>query len=704
MGVSFLAPAFFGAFAALIIPILVHLTHRSRREVVRFPSLQFLDQVPYRAVRRQRIRHWVLFLARCLALVLLALAFARPLLDRVGGAGGAGAGGTETVLLVDRSYSMGYGDHWQRALAAARAITDAVGPEDRASIVTFAEDASLAVDGTSDPTILRLVLDSLTPGAGRTRFAPALQVARQILDQSRLPTREVVLISDFQNQGWERSADVSLPPGAGFRTVDLSVTDPTNVLLSEARIQRGERGGREEVFVLARVVNQGDTPVRGLPVELEVDGTPVNRQVANIEPRSAATVRFGPIAQPSAVARATVRSAADSLPMDNSFHFVLPPRPTISILIVDGAGRGNRGTLYLRQALRISHEPAFLVESKRANQLRAEDLSERASVILNDSPFPGGAAGRALIDFVREGGGLLTVLGRRSALESWPAEARELLPGTWGAPVDRLRTQGVALGTIEYGHPVFALFNRPESGDLSAPRFYRYRPVQLDSTGIVLARFSDGSVAAAERTYGKGKTLLWTSALDNVWNDFPIQPVYLPLIHQMARHLSGRRVDPPFYEAGQILDLSHYADRLGAEDGADPLEIVVETPAGERVSKSTGGEDRFLPLDDPGFYAIRPAGRRITAYPVAVNADRAESDLNALDPEEFSAAVTASADSEEREAVALASLTPEERERRQGLWWYMLLIVLVLLVAESVAANRLPFLARTERPQEAPGG
>jgi hypothetical protein len=704
MGLSFLAPAFFAALAALAIPILVHLTHRSRREVVRFPSLRFLDQVPYRAVRRQRIRHWALFLARCLALVLLALAFARPLLDRVGRAGGAGTGGTETVLLLDRSYSMGYGDHWQRAVAAARAVTDAIGPEDRASIVTFGEDASLSVEGTSDPTLLRLALDSLTPGAGRTRFAPALQVARQILDQSRLPNRDVVLISDFQDQGWERSTDVSLPPGAAFRTVDLSVTEPINVLLSNARIQRGERGGREEVFVLARVVNQGDAPVRGLPVDLEVDGTPVNRQVASVEPRSAATVRFGPIAQPSAVARATVRSAVDSLPLDNAFHFVLPPRPTISILIVEGAGRGSRSALYLRQALRISHEPAFLVESKLANQLRPGDLSGRAIVILNDCPFPSGAAGRALIEFVRDGGGLLTVLGSKSAMSSWPAEARDLLPGTWGAPVDRLRTQGVALGTIEYAHPVFAIFTSPESGDLSAPRFYRYRPVQLDSLGTVLARFSDGSVAAAERMFGKGKTLLWTSALDNLWNDFPIQPVYLPLIHQMARHLSGRRVDPPFFGAGQILDLSNYADRLGAGDEAAPLEIVVETPSGERVSKSTGGEDRFLLLDEPGFYAIRPAGRRITAYPIAVNADRAESDLNALDPEEFSAAVTASVDTEEREAIALAALTPEERERRQGLWWYMLVIALVVLVAESIASNRLPFIAPTERPQEASRG
>ncbi|TFG53271.1 MAG: hypothetical protein E4H37_03635, partial [Gemmatimonadales bacterium] len=114
MGLSFLAPAFLAALAALAIPVLVHLTHRSRKEVVRFPSLRFLDQVPYRAVRRQRIRHWALFAARCLALVLLALAFARPLLDRLRGTGAADARSTEHVILLDRSYSMGYGSHWQR--------------------------------------------------------------------------------------------------------------------------------------------------------------------------------------------------------------------------------------------------------------------------------------------------------------------------------------------------------------------------------------------------------------------------------------------------------------------------------------------------------------------------------------------------------------------------------------------------------------
>ncbi|MDH3479884.1 MAG: BatA domain-containing protein, partial [Gemmatimonadota bacterium] len=109
MNLMFLAPLFLAGAAAIAIPILVHLTHRERRETVKFPSLMFLRRVPFRTVRRQRIRHWPLLLLRVAAIALVATAFARPLWDR-GTIGPATLGSArEVVVLLDRSYSMGYG-------------------------------------------------------------------------------------------------------------------------------------------------------------------------------------------------------------------------------------------------------------------------------------------------------------------------------------------------------------------------------------------------------------------------------------------------------------------------------------------------------------------------------------------------------------------------------------------------------------------
>ena len=75
---AFLAPLLLLGLAALAVPVLIHLTHRERGQVISFPSLMFLERVPYRSMRRQKIRNWPLFLLRCAAVILLILAFARP--------------------------------------------------------------------------------------------------------------------------------------------------------------------------------------------------------------------------------------------------------------------------------------------------------------------------------------------------------------------------------------------------------------------------------------------------------------------------------------------------------------------------------------------------------------------------------------------------------------------------------------------------
>src|SRR5215207_10195887 len=111
---SFLTPLFLLGLAGLAVPVIIHLIQRERKNVVEFPSLMFLRRIPYQSVQRRRIRHWMLLLMRLGALALIALAFARPFLRRTDPAAAGATGAREVVILVDQSYSMGYGDRWQR--------------------------------------------------------------------------------------------------------------------------------------------------------------------------------------------------------------------------------------------------------------------------------------------------------------------------------------------------------------------------------------------------------------------------------------------------------------------------------------------------------------------------------------------------------------------------------------------------------------
>src|SRR5437588_1164582 len=98
---SFLAPFFLAGLTALGVPLIIHLINRERREVVPFPSLMFLQRIPYRSVRRQKLRHILLLTLRCLALAILVMAFARPFIRRDTPLRASGAGARELVVLVD---------------------------------------------------------------------------------------------------------------------------------------------------------------------------------------------------------------------------------------------------------------------------------------------------------------------------------------------------------------------------------------------------------------------------------------------------------------------------------------------------------------------------------------------------------------------------------------------------------------------------
>ncbi len=690
MSISFLAPLFLAGLAALAIPLIVHLTHSARKTVVKFPSLMFVRQIPFRSVRRQHIQHWFLFLLRSAAVILLVTAFARPFLDSSSEAAVALSRAREVVILLDRSYSMGYADRWERAVEVAQSAIATLGTDDRATLVLFSERAESASQRTADRAALKAALARAELGSGGTRYAPALQVAREIVERSDRPHSEVILISDFQQVGWDSGEDARLPAGTKLTLEDLSDPGADNVAVADVMIERSRWSGGERAQVAARIVNLGDDPIEGLEVVLDLEGIGSQAAAVDLGPGSAITVQFSPVSIPGRATLGSVRIASDGLIADDAFNFVVTPHPPISVTLVDPTGRGEPN-LYLRRVLGIGTDPAFDVSVRRASQLSAADLALSDVVILNDVPPPSGASGRALRDFVAAGGGLFVTLGRRTAPSAWEALGEELLPGRFSAPVDRSADGGTTLGSLNREHRIFEIFETPRSGDFTAARFFRYRPIQPAVGTIVLARFDDGTVALAERRVEEGTVLVFGSDLENFWNDAVLQPVFLPFVHRILMHLADYSPADPWFSVGDVVDVASMEEfsLLGGVDGA---EWIIEDPTGVRSVLRFKNAAAYLELSKPGFYTIRRASGASGTGPMvslAVNLEVAESDLAIIDPAELASAVMSGGGADDGlSAARLAELlTPAERERRQGFWWYLLVVAALLLLADTIVSN-----------------
>jgi hypothetical protein len=693
MGLTFLTPLFALGALALAVPILVHLVHKERKETTPFPSLMFLRRTPYQHSRRQRIRDWLLFLLRAFAVLLVVAAFARPVLQRAFAAATPQVGGREVVVLLDQSFSMREGDRWTRAQAAARSTIDGIGSEDRATVILFDDGARAAGEATNDRLPLRAAVDSARPTDAATRYAPAFTLARRILGGTRLPQRELVVITDFQRSGWDLTEEARMPAGTDVKPVDVGGTATSDRAVRSVELRRDLGQATERIAVSARISNVGPA-VRGLEARLEVNGRTVETSRIDLGADAGGLVTFPAVPIPEAPQRAAVRLAPDALPGDDVYHFVLERSPSIPVLLVGDATPGSERSLYLQRALEIGDRPSFDLTVRRVTQLSPNDFAGRRLVVVNDAPYPTGEEGRRLERFVRGGGGLIVAQGEVMAPGTWPGLGNGLLPAQIGPLTDRISGQGAVLGFVDRSHPALALFGSARSGDLSAARFFRYRPIPTDSG--VLARFDDGSVALAEHRVGRGRVLVWASSFDGYWNDLPRQPVFLPFVHQLARYAAAYRATRSVYEVGEAVDLASVVrdEPSAGREAADTTAVAREahvavSPGGSRLRiGGEGGLGALVPRE-AGVYEVRRAGRpgerpRL----VAVNVPARELEFARFDPTRLTNLVVPEpgaagpADAAEPPDVA-------EQEREQSLWWYLLLIVTTLLVAESILADRL---------------
>jgi len=676
---AFLSPLVLLGLGALAIPVLVHLIQRERKRVVEFPSLMFVRRIPYQSVRRRRIRHWALLMLRAGAVALIVLAFARPFLRENAAATAVTGGAKEVVILLDQSASMGYGDHWQKARDAARSVVRGLGRDDKATLVLFSRNAEENMRATADRSRLEAAINAAKVGSGATRYGPALKLAESILSRSTMKRREAVLISDFQKTGWSGSEDAKFPEGMTLTTTSVASPTTTNLSVPSVSFGRASFSGQERVTVTAGLSNKGEAALKDVPVVLSIDGHDIETTRATIAPRASSSVTFSAFTLAGPNVRGSIRAGSDPLPADNAFYFVLTPSEPVSIVIVDALDRSD-ASLFLAKALAIGTTPTFHVDVTSASRVVPATFDKRSVVVLNDTPFPPGASG-ALKRFVEHGGGLLVVAGERTTL---PSNETELFPGHLTGAVDRTSGRSGSLGYLDYSHPVFEVFKAPRSGDFSAAHMFRYRALDTGPTDRVLARFDDGRAAAVEKKVGLGRVIVWTSTLDDTSTDIAVKPVFLPLVHQLVRYLAHYEAASSGFTVGQVLDLSARARTRAAR--------IIVSPSGERTTQGALGEgtEGLLELNDQGIYEIRGTGANAgRPETIAVNLDPVESDLAPLDPSALVASVTGHATSVDAQPATPQEITREDAERRQSLWWYLLLCGLGLLAIETIISNRL---------------
>jgi hypothetical protein len=210
-----------------------------------------------------------------------------------------------------------------------------------------------------------------------------------------------------------------------------------------------------------------------------------------------------------------------------------------------------------------------------------------------------------------------------------------------------------------------------------------------------------GRPLLCEKSFGKGRVVLFTSTADRDWTNFPIRPVFLPWVHLLVAYLAQ---DPAgqqaFNETGGLV-------RLPLRDIDPTKPPLVKKPGGGVATLVRGAEGSgvflFNETEEPGVYTvITPEQKKIAEF--AVNLDSYESDLTYLDDvlaadatgsERVSLVEDGLKDLMKRPVVTFVADPAKVADvgagagRGRGLWDWFLVIVLLIGLFEPWLANRI---------------
>lgn len=661
---TFLNWALLGGALALAIPIIIHLFHKSRFQVVKWGAMHLLQSVMRTNQRRIRIEQLILLAIRCAIPLLLALCMARPVWK--GFQTLIGDAKTSTIILLDNSYSMEMGrtgtTNFTLARDEAARLLNELKPGSDAQVVLMGEGgAPLLDEPTYDIARLNQALGKLNAGYGAATVPAALDYAANLFGRMRESNRQLILFTDFQRLSFEATEDkllgqmidrlksLPMPPHITFWDIGAEARD--NVAIESLDFSRLMVGVGQRLQIRANLRNFGDNKYPDLRIYFKVDGQEKAASQINLGAREEGQVLFTHIFDQPGSHVIELYADADPLKADNIYLASIPVRDRLPLLLVNGAPSGEalKGeTDFAEIALqpygagRVELADLIKTATIKPEELNAQRLVEQAVVVLANVRRLNDDQVKALEDFVKNGGGLMIFPGDKVEVPWYNSallkDGKGLLPLAFGPLAgDPKGTSSVSVVGQRFDNPALEIFNDPRNGSLSDAQIKAWFRLQergqtVSTTDTVtLARLDSGDPFLAEKAYGEGRVILSSVPCDADWSNLPLRPFYLPLMQRLSVYLASTVFPPRNLDVGRplisFLDGSTAGKRasLTRPDGS-----ITELPI---VKKGERGVVEYPKTQQPGLYTVTPPGGAPVHY--VVNASRKESDLARLTDQEI---------------------------------------------------------------------
>ena len=628
------------------------------------------------------------------------------------------------IFLLDTSYSMKYRHENKTRLEYARdAIREHLGRFPASSRVAISgieadEDIIFQADLAGAGARLDTLEPTAVPDSLNRRLKAAMQA--QIDDRKRVQeeagtggssdlfAREIYIFSDFSKVAWQEPDESGIADllkqldWLQVYLVDVSVPQPINTAVSRLRLsEQTTVAGRDLLLSMDITSTVGSVGTPTVETWL-TDQTGVAArfgapQIVNLQNGTAQVQTAVRASGDQNFIEGFVRlTSEDPLPDDNVRYFSCGIRPRPRLLLISDRLEESQYFKHVfvpaeLEKLGTSSCKCVSVVTAQVNQ---QTLSDYDAVFLVNCARPEESLWNTLKNFAEAGGGIFVVAGSdRIDPFAWNVDsAKALLPAV---PIRSVpfRNEPGRLRIANTQHPLTKDFISLEgaSAELGAVVFDRRWAVESAPEASVLLAYigTNDLPALLERNVGKGKCLLFTSAMDNLrdggsqWNNFVTSWSFVMLADKLLQHVTGANDLKRNFLAGEAINLMVPVSRRFEQ-------FLLQRPGGRQTRDTLPADQPSVLLTDavePGHYRLKPfESRSVFQAAFAVNFNDAETDLTRITDDSLFQML-----GQERVSIVhnVGELQRAVRAGRLGVELFPFLMGLLILVfcAEHLMAN-----------------
>ena len=678
---NFLSPGLLFGLLAASIPILIHLLNLRKLKKIDFSTLHFLKLIEKQKVRRVKLIQWLLMALRVLIIAMLVLGFSRPVIQDVRIPGFTSASKTSAVIVIDDSFSMevvdGRGSYFNQVKNGVNLILSGLKEGDDVSILFTSESYPELATPSADFLNLKKIISQGEPGFKTGMLNSAIIKAASIIGESENLNKELYIFSDFQKStlGNEKEfTDVSalLDSRVKTRLFNFNSKEVVNSAVTGVKVNNQVFEPGKDISVTATIRNFSEDDVNNGLVSLFVNGERGAQKSYNLAAGKITDVTLSARVEKPGFSEIRVEIDEDDLKADNSrFASIYLPYEFKVVLL------GKASDLkFINAAIEAgSFAGNMQIIRKEISQTGSLDFNEVNLVIVSGA---GGGDLSKLKNYVKQGGGIMLFPGENTTL----AEFSTLLSSFGVVAPAELKKDAKALPgkftSIRFEHPLLReIFQTQYGNSVESPELFTYFRIPSGS-GTDIISLSDGGSFLKETRFGKGKVVTSAAAAVIPSGNFPVIPIFAPLIYRSLFYLASQE------PAGEESLIGEQILIPGKKTGGGSIELAAPGETGYvlQTSANNGGVV-FDQTVRPGVYKFTRDGKEIDFIPV--NLDTVESNSKQLSVSEIENYFQTIKIKNEPEFFDPAeNFVQKLSESRVGseLWKLFIIIALTLIAAE----------------------